>query len=199
MRTLPVLMAGGSGHPLLRCGRWNRRTQLLGQSHRSRGFTIVELIVVLVLLGVLSVTAFSRFVKPSAFAPGIVIHALVLEARAAQQLATSRADAVVTLRVDRSGDDWRLRLETDVDGVLREERVGAANTTLAAVSGAASGTVDASSPLILRFDARGDLAAVLIGAAAGDPALGISLSLSGDSAREACVYPSGYATDATCA
>ena len=163
-----------------------------------RGFTIVELIVVLVLLGILSVTAFSRFVRPSAFAPGIVIHAIVLEARAAQQLAASRMDAQVALLVDRSGDDWRLRVQTDVDGVVRTERVAAENTVLTAASGLTSATIDAATPLILRFDTAGDLSQVLIGAAAGDPAQGVDLSLSGDSTRQACVYPSGYVADAAC-
>ncbi len=163
------------------------------------GFTIVELITVVILLGILSVTAISRFVQPSAFAPGIVTHAFILQARAAQQIAASRADAQVTLTVDRVADEWRLRVVSDVDGVLRNELVPAENTTLTASSGSASGLIDASAPLRLRYDSQGDLSAVFIGAATGVPDSGVDLQFSGDSDRSVCVYPSGYATDNACA
>lgn len=174
------------------------RGSLTSAIPHSRGFTIVELITVVILLGILSVTAISRFVEPSAFAPGIVTHAVIMQARAAQQLAASRADAEVTLRVDRTGDEWRMRVSTDVDGLLGTELVAAENTTLTVSSGGASALIDATTPLIVRFDRLGDLSAVLIGAAAGAPAAGINLQFNGDSARSACIYPSGYATDAVC-
>lgn len=165
----------------------------------SRGFTIVELITVVILLGILSVTAISRFVEPSAFAPGIITHAFILQARAAQQIAASRADAQITLTMDRVADEWRLRVVSDVDGILRDELIAAENTSLTASSGAASGAINAAAPLILSFDSRGDLSAVVIGASAGTPGSGVDLQFSGDSNRSVCVYPSGYASDDACA
>jgi MSHA pilin protein MshC len=162
------------------------------------GFTIVELIVVIVLLGILSISAMSRFVRPSAFAPGIVSHAIIAQARAAAQLAASRADAQVTLVVDRIGVDWRLRVQTDLDGVVNSELVGAHNTSIQASSGAASGTIDATTPLIVQFDHAGNLSSVMIGAGAGSAAAGVAMVLSGDSSREACIYPTGYVADAGC-
>ena len=79
---------------------------------------MVELIAVVMLLGILSMAAVSRMVRPSAFAPGIVAQAIIAEARIAQQRAASRGDALVTLTVDQLGSDWRLALSTDVDGVI---------------------------------------------------------------------------------
>ena len=58
--------------------------------------------------------------------------------------------------------------------------------------------VDAGTPLVLQFRHAGDLAAVTIGAAAGSPAMGVGLGVIGDSQRDACVYPSGYASAAAC-
>jgi len=120
------------------------------------------------------------------------------QARAAAQLAASRADAQVTLVVDRIGVDWRLRVQTDLDGVVNSELVGAHNTSIQASSGAASGTIDATTPLIVQFDHAGNLSSVRIGAGAGSAAAGVAMVLSGDSSREACIYPTGYVADAGC-
>jgi len=176
------------------------RARLVGRVfYRPHGFTIIELITVVVLLGILSMVAFSRFVRPSAFVPSIVAHGVVAETRLAQQRAASRRDAVVTLTLDRSGTDWRFQHATDVDGIVRTELIGASNTALEADSGPANGAVDAANPLILQFDSAGDILSVTIGAAAGDPSQGVSISLTGDSDREVCIYPTGYAVEETCA
>lgn len=166
---------------------------------RPGGFTLVELVVVLILLGIVGVSAMSRLVPPSAYAPGIVAAAVVAEARFAQQIAASRRDAIVTLTVDRQGGDWRFRVATSVDGVLRTERVEAENTTVQAASGALTGIVGAGAPLVLQFTAAGDLGAVTVASRAGSPGLGVSLTIAGDSRRNVCIYPTGYVSAAACA
>lgn len=168
------------------------------QRHLAAGFTVVELVLVVILLGILGVAAMSRFVEPSAFAPGIVSETLIAEARIAQQIAASRRDAAVTLTVDRLGADWRFRVATSVDGVVRTQQVAAENTGIQAASGAVSDDLDAATPLVLQFGHDGDLAAVVVGATPGSAALGVSLGISGDSARAACIYPTGYASASAC-
>jgi MSHA pilin protein MshC len=165
---------------------------------RPEGFTVVELIAVIVLLSILGVVAMGRMVSPNLFAPAIVTQAVVAESRFAQQIATSRHDAAVTLTLDRLGDDWRLRVATDVDGVVRTELVEAEDTTVHAASGAANGSIGAGATLIVSFDRAGDLSAITIGGGAGDPAAGVGLSISGDSTRQVCIYPSGYANADAC-
>lgn len=159
---------------------------------------MVELITVIVLLAILGITAGSRMISPSAFRPAIVVQALAAENRIAQQLAVSRRDATVSLTVDRFGADWRLRVATDVDGVIRTELVEAEDSTLHAASGAAIAFVGSGAALSLTFDGRGDLAAVTIDGAAGDPSLGIDLTVGGDHERRLCIYPSGYAHREPC-
>jgi MSHA pilin protein MshC len=165
----------------------------------TRGFTIVELVTVIVLLGILSTVAVSRMVRPSAFAPGIVAQGLVAEARIAQQRAASRGDAQVTLTVDQLGSDWRLVLSTDIDGVIRTELLEVANTTVLAASGAESAALNDTTALQIIFDNRGDLATVLIGGLPGAPTTGVALTVNGDSSRDVCVYPTGYAVQDACA
>ncbi len=180
-----------------------RRTRLAGcarfyPSLGTGGFTVVELITVIILLSILGAVAMSRMISPDAFAPAIVTQAIVAEARFAQQVATSRADAVVSLTVDRVGSDWRLQVATDLDGVIRTELVEAENTALQAVSGAASAAIGAGATLDIDFNHAGDLSAVTIGGTAGDPDSGVTLTIAGDSTRQACVYSSGYANDEPC-
>lgn len=165
---------------------------------RANGFTIVELITVIILLGILSIVALAKFVEPSAYAPSIVTHGLVAEGRMAQQIAVSRVDAVVSLTLDKLGDDWRVQVSTDVDGVLRNNLFEAENTTLQASSGAAIATLDATTQLLVTYAHSGDLSGVQIGASAGDAAMGVELALSGDSNRQICIYPSGYTSDDAC-
>jgi prepilin-type N-terminal cleavage/methylation domain-containing protein len=186
-------MDGSASNLAPRCTRFAgcRRFQ-------QRGFTIVELIAVVILLSILGVFAMGRMTSPAMFAPAIVSEALVAQLRAAQQIAVSRRDAVVSVTVDQQGADWRLRIESDVDGVMRVERVDADGTTMTATSGGVTGMLDVSSALTLSFDHAGDLDAVSIGGVAGVPAAGVAVSVAGDSVRQICIYPSGYANSDAC-
>lgn len=163
-----------------------------------RGFTLVELISVMILLSILGIFAMARMTSPALFAPAVVSGAVAAEVRLARQLAAARRDAVVSVTVDRLGDAWRLRTSSDVDGVLRTELVRADNTALQVASGTASAFLDAATALTLTFDHAGDLSTVLIGATPGTPGSGVNLTVAGDSTRRLCVYPSGYAHAGAC-
>ena len=162
------------------------------------GFTIVELIAVLILLGILSTVSMSGMVKPSAFAPQILSHELISQARLARRLATARQDATITLTIDATLDEWRFQIDTDLEGNFRSSTISAEHSSLQANSGGVVAAINAGSALVITFDALGDLSAVSIGGNTGDPATGISLTIGGDSTRVACIYPSGYAAQVAC-
>ena len=77
------------------------------------GFTVVELIAVLVLMGILAATATSRMVGSNAYAPALISQQFVALGRLAQQTALSRQDASVSLDVDQNTGDWRFRVQVD--------------------------------------------------------------------------------------
>ena len=77
------------------------------------GFTVVELIAVLLLLGILAATAMSRLVGSNAYAPALVSEQLIALGRLAQQTALSRQDAAVSLDIDQNAGDWRIRVLVD--------------------------------------------------------------------------------------
>ncbi len=162
------------------------------------GFTVVELIAVIILLSILGVVAMGRMTSPTMFAPAIVTQSLIAEVRLAQQLATSRHDATISLTLDRAGARWRMRTVSSVDGLLRDEAFDVDGTSIVASSGAVSAGIDAATPLLIAFDHAGDLSAVSIGAAPGSPDAGVSVTVSGDTTRQLCIYPSGYANDSAC-
>ena len=96
---------------------------------RVGGFTVVELIAVLLLMGILAATATSRMVGSNAYAPALVSQQLIALGRLAQQTALARQDASVSLDVDQDAGDWRLRVQVDdgasvVDGARRARRSG---------------------------------------------------------------------------
>ena len=77
------------------------------------GFTVVELVAVLLLMGILAATAMSRMVGSNAYAPALVSQQLIALGRLAQQTALSRQDASVSLDVDQNAGDWRFRVLVD--------------------------------------------------------------------------------------
>ena len=72
---------------------------------RVRGFTTVELIVVLVLLGILAAYAAPRFTGRGGYAELTVQQDLIQSIRFAQQLAMSRTDQNITLVINSNSID----------------------------------------------------------------------------------------------
>lgn len=121
----------------------------------ANGFTVVELVAVLLLMGILAATAMSRMVGSNAYAPALVSQQLVALGRLAQQTALSRQDASVSLDVDQNAGDWRFRVLVD-DGssvaTAHEERADLANITLTISNGALSASLGPAASLHLVFD-----------------------------------------------
>lgn len=163
---------------------------------RALGFTVVELVVVILLLGVLSATAISRLSEPTAFAPRVIGGTLAAQTHfAALTAQTNPADTDLVILP--SLGDWTV--DVSIAGTSRRLAEAAiANTRIEVANGATTADVDAASALTLTFSGDGELVAGTLGATALDPGLGVEIRIIGDTTRTYCVHPTGYAGDGPC-
>jgi prepilin-type N-terminal cleavage/methylation domain-containing protein len=148
------------------------------------GFTVVELIAVLLLLGILAATAMSRLVGSNAYAPALISEQLIALGR-----------------LDQNAGDWRIRVLVD-DGTgpatVREELVEIRNTSIVVGNGAVNLALGATVPLHVGFDGLGSLASSTGGATILDPSVGIGIGVTGDSTYSVCIGPTGHAYRGNC-
>jgi prepilin-type N-terminal cleavage/methylation domain-containing protein len=167
----------------------------------ARGFTVVELIAVLALMGILAATAMSRMVGNNAYAPALVSQQLIALGRLGQQTALARQDASVSLDVDQNAGDWRFRVQVD-DGAssvaAHEERAQIGNTVLTVANGALTLPLGPAASLHLAFDGVGGLVSGNVGATALNTDAGVSLTASGDSTSSVCIGSTGHAYRGNC-
>ena len=165
------------------------------------GFTIVELIAVLLLLGILAATAMSRLVGSNAYAPALVSEQLIALGRLAQQTALSRQDATVSLDIDQNVGSWRMRVLVD-DGAgtttVREELVEDPQHLDRRGNGALNLSLGATVPLHVGFDGLGSLASGTGGATNLDPSVGVGIGVTGDSTYSVCIGSTGHAYRGNC-
>lgn len=80
---------------------------------RTRGFSLVELVTVLIIIGVLAASSTSLFIPSTTFQMQAARDQIVAALAAAQQRAMSRANAI---QVNTSGNQIDVREDTDGDG-----------------------------------------------------------------------------------
>ena len=165
------------------------------------GFTIVELIAVLLLLGILATTATSRMVSANAYAPALVCDQLIALGRLAQQTALTRQDAMVSLDVDQDAGAWRLRVQVASGAgttTAREERAEIRNTGVVVINGAQTASLGPSAALRLTFDGLGNLNTGAVAATNLNTSVGVGISVTGDTAASVCVGSAGHAFRGAC-
>lgn len=85
----------------------------------SSGFTLVELVMVIILIGVLSALGVGLFASRSAFSPLLVTQQLSSATLLAQQAALA-GNAANTLTIAEVGDDFRFTVGTTIFNLPRE-------------------------------------------------------------------------------
>lgn len=178
------------------------------RSRQQRGFTIVELIIVIVLVGITAVVIVPRFMAPGGIDEAIARDGLLASLRAAQQAALGRDD--VTLEIDRTGDAWHLEVK-DAGNTLRELEFSARNIILETGSPAATSDVCSTAfdtavanDFTLTFDALGNLGEFnntgvpATPVAVDDNFNGVRICLNDTDALSICVSPAGYAHAGNC-
>jgi len=174
---------------------------------RPRGFTIVELVVVIVLAGIVGMVVVSRYAAPGAFAVQGTQDALLTTIRQAQQAALGRSD--VTFTIDAGTGTWEFAAlsgstvlslqEVPATDVMLETGIPAWTADTCA-SGSSFNTPVAA--FVLEFDNEGNLASFNntgVGLQSMSPTFnGVRICLNDTVAYSVCVSPAGYAHEGNC-
>lgn len=183
----------------------DRSRQLLRPAQH--GFTLVELIVVIVLLGIVSVVVVARFLNPNAFNQQAATDALVSNIRFAQQASLGRSD--VSFTIEQQSGEWIFTALADTD-VLSELAVSTGNVRLETGEPVWTGDTCASGSSFnvpvdnfeLVFDSQGNLASfsnTTVGTEPMAPTFnGVRICVNDTVSASVCVSRAGYAHVGNC-
>jgi MSHA pilin protein MshC len=159
-------------------------------NNSQQGFTLIELITVIILLGILSAFAISRFPSSQSYSTTIIKNQLIASARLAQQTSLSRSSPAenVILNVSLIAGVWNLVVSgaggnsysAQIDRGGEQIRFGTNLTTACSTLAAA--------PLTISFDGDGNRT----------PNQNLRICIDSDVDYELCISPSGYAYEGTC-
>ena len=170
-----------------------------------RGFTFIELVTVIALMGILSVVALPRLIGSDSFGGEEVARQFIAGARLAQQQAMAHTNGAVSLNVARDGAGYNFAVTFDNAGApqtLFGAQAKFAKVNVQVVAGGLNAALGVGQSLQFSFTPRSDLSAVVLAGAPGSINGGVALTIDGQqpSSQQAqlCVAASGYAHRGTC-
>lgn len=168
------------------------------------GFTLVEIIVTIVLLGIVSAVIFSRLSDSSSFNPSMARDQIISQTRTTQQQAIGRN--AVTLTIQPTGSQIVITT-ADESGTIRaintpfDDVILAGDINQLASCGTTPGAtaINAGSGMRLYFDSLGDLVEVAFGAAAATAvSTGARICINDNPIQSVCVSAAGFAYAGDC-
>lgn len=176
-------------------------------SARHAGFTIVELVVIIIVVGIMGVVVVSRYNNPNAFNQSAATDTLLTTIRQAQQTALGRSD--VTFEIASGGGQWQFLVKSGADTV-RSAAISMTGVKLETGSSLATGDTCASGSsfntavngFVLSFDPVGNLASFNNTGVGLEDDLslinGVRICVNDLVAASVCVSPAGYAHRGNC-
>lgn len=159
-----------------------------------QGFTLIELVTVIILLGVLSVFAVSRFPSSQSYSTHIISNQLIASTRLAQQTALSRSSVNMVnmtdytqLVISEISGNWNLAISAGTQNYTAQVERGSEQVRFGSDLVAACSTLNAA-PLTLTFDGEGNRV----------PAQNLRICIDSTVNVELCVSPSGYVYEGNC-
>lgn len=150
----------------------------------AQGFSLVELIMVMVLVGILSVSASSLFATKSGYVTFIAKDQLISMSLLAQQAALAQQNTTIVLCIIESTTEWTFEVRsTSCSGSLYVQSVADRGNATLTQNGSAF-----SSPQTITYDKSANLAA----------GANITFIFDGDYDKTVCLASTGYAYDASC-
>ncbi len=183
------------------------KAMTLLSSKKHSGFSIVELVIVIVLIGIVGTVAVSRFLTGSAFNAAGTQDAIISISHATQQAALGRDDA--SFQIDASGGDWIISaVAGSPPSIVRSISIPAKNVILETGSAVASGNTCANAydtavmnDFVVNYDRKGDLIDFTNNGSTEtvDASFnGIRLCINDNPVFSVCISPAGYAYEGDC-
>lgn len=174
--------------------------------NKQRGFTVVELVIAIMIIGIISAVAVSRLLEGDVYNASVVRDQVISLSRAAQQQALGRSDVAIIIRPN--GTDLEIRTVEDfVDVNTYTQRqfssidmrsvvmAGDVNITASCSSPVSTNTLSNANPMVIQFDELGDLYRGGVTSAAGYPVTvttGMRLCINDDPLVSICFSPAGF-------
>ena len=167
--------------------------------YSTKGFTLIELIVVIVLLSVLSAVGIGLFSAPSQYSARLAADQFLTQLRTAQRLALIKQDPVnlLTLTANQNTNNWNMILTQGVTTVntFDIERVDTnVRTSTSDFSSACSALPLMAFPAAFYFDGYGNA----VNSSRVQANTNRRICFQSTSTVEVCIGPSGYAYEGTC-
>jgi MSHA pilin protein MshC len=173
--------------------------------YKDRGFTVIELVIVIVIVSIISVVALSRAIRGNTFSGLILRDQIISLSRTAQQSALGRADVVITITPSASLDTVTLTSSYGAGSTIINsvEFDLAPNVITGSVNNTDSCSITLGSaitnlaPFIIRFDELGDLEASGFGAGTSVTD-SVKICLNNRPIDSVCISPGGFAYAGDC-
>lgn len=171
---------------------------------RAVGFTIVEIVVALVLIGIIAAVTMGRFTNSNAFNALAAQGQIISIIRAGQQSSLGREGVSVTLTPNASGAELTVEL-AETGGTIESQAINASGVSLSGdvnqtdsceVTAGVTG-ISSASPMTIRFGELGDLDNSGFGAGTAVTSA-VRVCINNDSEFSVCVSPAGFAYAGDC-
>lgn len=190
----------------LRAMSCNPKTQLSSMcpttSVEAPGFTLVEVIIALVIVGLLAAVSVARFADGNAFNGVVLRDQIIALTRLGQQSAFGRSDVELRVTPDGSGDASLVL--SDENGVIQRDTIAVAAVDFRAdvdetvsCSTSQGAPVTSGAPLIIAFGELGDVASAGVGSVS-PVNLSVRICIDATVETSVCVSPAGFAYIGNC-
>ena len=169
------------------------------------GFSIVELIVVIVIVGIIGISVFARFVNRSAINVAAAQDSIITVSHAAQQASLGRSN--VSFEIDESGGSWIFSAIAN-GTTLRSVSISSDNVILETGSTVTSANtcsnsfdIPVANDFAIGYDRNGDIVYFTNNSSteqAGALFNGVRICVNDNVSQSVCVSPAGYAFEGNC-
>ncbi|MEQ9210732.1 MAG: type II secretion system protein [Pseudomonadales bacterium] len=168
------------------------------------GFTMVELVIIIVLLGIVATVAMSRLLRGDAFNAFVLRDQIISLSHTAQQASLGRDNVIMTITPDGAGsvtlttayNGGATTIESVVLDMNSVSLTGDVNDTSSCATPPGS-AITTASPFTLRFTPLGDLGASGFGAGTAVTSA-VRICLNNSVTDSVCLSPAGFAYAGDC-